>query len=60
MFYPGMRLRILNNNHEKSDRIAGLRANIWTRDLPNTKQEFSPLDHDIRSYLVESYNSVEI
>jgi hypothetical protein len=55
-----MRLKRLNNNHEKSIRIAGLRADIWTRALPNTKQEFSPLDHDIRSYLVESYNSVEI
>jgi hypothetical protein len=26
-------------NHEKSVRIAGLRAKIWTLDLPSTKQE---------------------
>jgi hypothetical protein len=24
-------------------RIAGLRHDIWTRDLPNTKQEWEPL-----------------
>jgi hypothetical protein len=26
-------------NHENFVRIAGLRAEIWTRDLPNTKQD---------------------
>jgi hypothetical protein len=27
----------------------GLRAEIWTRDLPNTKNEHWPVDHDVRS-----------
>jgi hypothetical protein len=31
-----------------SVRIAGLRAEIWTRDLPNRK-ECWPLDHDVRN-----------
>jgi hypothetical protein len=31
-----------------SVRIAGLRADIWTWDVSNTKQECSPLDHDVR------------
>jgi hypothetical protein len=35
-------------NHENaSTRMAGLRAAIYTRDLPNTKQECLPLDHDV-------------
>jgi hypothetical protein len=28
-----------DENHEKLVRIAGLRAKIWIRDNPNTKQE---------------------
>jgi hypothetical protein len=36
-------------SHEiTSVRIADLRAKIWTQDLPNTKQECQPLDHDDR------------
>jgi hypothetical protein len=26
--------------------ITGLRAEIWTQELPNTKQEYWPLDHE--------------
>jgi hypothetical protein len=33
-------------NHERIVRIAGLRAEIWTRYLPSTKQANYPLDYD--------------
>jgi hypothetical protein len=33
-------------NHEEPG-IAGLRAEFWTRDLPNVKQEYWPLGRDI-------------
>jgi hypothetical protein len=29
-------------------RIAGLQAEIWILDLSNTKQEYYPLNHDVR------------
>jgi hypothetical protein len=38
-YYPGIRLKGLKKQREKSLRVAGLRAVIWTRNLPNTKQE---------------------
>jgi hypothetical protein len=34
-----------------SVRITGLRAGIWIGDLPSTKQECQPLDHDFRSFV---------
>jgi hypothetical protein len=33
-----------------SVRIAGLRAEIWTRNIPNSKQECYPPDHDVRRF----------
>jgi hypothetical protein len=35
-------------NHKESVRIAGPRAKILTRDLPNTKQECQPLGRDVQ------------
>jgi len=32
--------------------MAGLQAEILTRYLLNTKQEYWPLDHDVRFYYV--------
>jgi hypothetical protein len=32
-------------------RIVGLPAEIWTHDLPNTKQECWRLDRDVQSFL---------
>jgi hypothetical protein len=37
-----------NEENHKKIRTAGLQANIWTRDLTNTKQECYALDHDAR------------
>jgi hypothetical protein len=34
-----------------SIRIAGLRAEIWTRDFLNTKQECWPLNHDVAYFV---------
>jgi hypothetical protein len=34
-----MRLEGLRKTRNTSVMIAGLRADIWSRDLPNTKQE---------------------
>jgi hypothetical protein len=36
-------------NHKNSARIACLRAEIWTRDLRNTKQDCR-VNHDVRCY----------
>jgi hypothetical protein len=38
-FYPGIRLEVLRKPQESSVRISGLQADIWTRDLPNTKEK---------------------
>jgi hypothetical protein len=38
--YPGICLQRLSKERKTSDRIVGLRAEIWTWDFPNTKQEF--------------------
>jgi hypothetical protein len=38
----------------KNLRIAGLRAEIWALDLPNTKQECQPLDHDVWCFVVKT------
>jgi hypothetical protein len=40
-------------NHEKPVRLAGLRADISTRDLPNTKRECWPVGHDVRGLAIE-------
>jgi hypothetical protein len=32
----------------KPVRISGLRDEIWTRNLPNTKQDYESLNHDVR------------
>jgi hypothetical protein len=45
-YYPGIFLEELWKI-TKHLRIAGLRASIWSRDLPNTNQECKPLDPDI-------------
>jgi hypothetical protein len=37
---------------ETSVRITGLRADIWTLDLPKTKQEWKPLDYE---FLFDKY-----
>jgi hypothetical protein len=37
MYYPGIRLEGLRTTTKTSVRIAGLRTEIWTLDLPNTK-----------------------
>jgi hypothetical protein len=37
----------IEENHEKTSiRNSDHRVKIWTRDLPNMKQVFWPLDHD--------------
>jgi hypothetical protein len=36
-------------SHEKPVSVVGIRAEIWSRDLPNMKQECKSLDHNIRS-----------
>jgi hypothetical protein len=46
-------------NHKKSVRIVGLRAEILTRDLPNTKQECSSPDQDVRIIYEETGLSSE-
>jgi hypothetical protein len=40
MYYPAIRLEGLRKPTKISDRIVGLQAEIWTRDLSNTKQEW--------------------
>jgi hypothetical protein len=46
-YYPGIRLEELTETKKKpSIRTARLQAEIWTRDLPNTKQECK-LNHDV-------------
>jgi hypothetical protein len=55
-YFPGISLEGLRKNTKTSDRIPGLRAKIWTQDLPSAKQECWPLDHDVR-YRV-SYHAV--
>lgn len=39
-------------------RLAGLRAEIWSRDLTNVKRECWPLDSDVRCHLIcaQNYN----
>jgi hypothetical protein len=41
-YYPRISLKILRRTTKKSVGIAGLQADIWTWDLPNTKQECRP------------------
>jgi hypothetical protein len=36
------------SNQKNTVRKDSLRAEIWTRELPKTKQERQPLDHDVR------------
>jgi hypothetical protein len=50
--YPGIRLEGLRKTTKTSIRMPGLWAEIWTRDLPNTKQECLPRYHDVRSDVV--------
>jgi hypothetical protein len=45
--YPGIAWRAWEKPRNKSGRIAGLRTEIWTGDLPNTKREDYPLNHDV-------------
>jgi hypothetical protein len=40
-YYPGIRMGELKKTTKPSVRIASLRVEIWTRDLPNTKQKGS-------------------
>jgi hypothetical protein len=46
--YPGIRLEGL-----RKTRIAGVKADILTRDCPNTKQNCYPFGHDILKIPVE-------
>jgi hypothetical protein len=39
MTIPTIRLESLRKTTKNISKIAGIRADIWTRDLPNTKQE---------------------
>jgi hypothetical protein len=41
--YPGICLERLERTTKNSVRLAGLRAEIWTRDLPKTMQECYPM-----------------
>jgi hypothetical protein len=47
-YYPSFRLEGLRKPRKSSGSIAALRAEVWTRDLPNMKQEYLPLGYDIR------------
>jgi hypothetical protein len=39
-YYPIICMEVLRKTTKTSARITGLRTKIWTRDLPNTKQEW--------------------
>jgi hypothetical protein len=42
--------------HENFVRTAGIRADIWTPDIPNTNQKRYTLDHDVRSFTDISFS----
>jgi hypothetical protein len=44
----GIRLKDCGKPRKTSVRIAGLRSEIWTRDIPNTKQECYQIGSDVR------------
>jgi hypothetical protein len=44
-YYPCICLEGLRKTTKS---LVGLRAEIWTRDLPNTRQEHYPLKHEVR------------
>lgn len=52
-YYPSICLAGLRKT-TKTVRIAGVRAEIWIRHLPNVRQEYEPLDHDVRTFLLSS------
>jgi hypothetical protein len=43
-YYPGFCLEDRGTPRNSSDRTAGLRAEVQTRDIPDSKQECQPLD----------------
>jgi hypothetical protein len=47
-YYSSICLDGLRQSRKTSDREASLRAEIWTRDLPNSKQECWQIDHWVR------------
>jgi hypothetical protein len=47
-YYTGTSWRDWGKSRKNSIRIAGLRAEIWAQNLPNTTQECYTLDNDVR------------
>jgi hypothetical protein len=54
-YYPGICLEGLRKNTKCSVRIADLRGEILTRDLPNTKQECEVVGHHLKNLFSTIY-----
>jgi hypothetical protein len=46
-------------NYEKSVRFAGLQAEIWTRNLPNTKQGYDQLGRSVKIIIFHHIMNME-
>lgn len=58
-FIPGFP-RVTEETTKNFSQDSSLHAKIWTWNLPNTKQECHPIDHDVRYYVNEDFALITV